>query len=113
MVHEAACWQPAMASHVSVVQLLLSLQSMGFEPTHVPPWQAELCVQTLLSSQGKPSTWFGFEHMPVTGLQRPATWHWSWAMHVTGFMPLHTPVWQVSVCVQASPSLQAELDGRI
>jgi len=29
------------------------------------------------------------------------------AVHVTGFEPVHVPLWHVSVCVQALPSLQA------
>ena len=32
-------------------------------------------------------------------------WHWSLAVHVTGFPPVHVPDWQVSVRVQALPSL--------
>ena len=28
-------------------------------------------------------------------------------MHTTGFDPVHTPVWHVSVCVHALPSLHA------
>ena len=36
----------------------------------------------------------------------PALWHWSSGVQVTGFDPTHTPAWQVSVWVQASPSLQ-------
>jgi len=28
-------------------------------------------------------------------------------VHTTGFFPVHTPPWQVSVCVQAFPSLHA------
>src|SRR5207247_1165350 len=43
---------------------------------------------------------------PVAGLQVPAVWHWSEAVHTTGFVPTHAPAWQVSVCVQALPSSQ-------
>src|SRR5438093_9130482 len=49
----------------------------------------------------------GFEHVPVAGLQVPASWHWSCAVQLTGFAPVQVPAWHVSVCVQASPSLQA------
>ena len=28
-------------------------------------------------------------------------------MHITGFEPVQTPLWQVSVCVQGLPSLHA------
>src|SRR5437867_839142 len=44
--------------------------------------------------------------MPVAGLQVPGSWHWS-AVQTTGLAPTQLPFWQVSVCVQASPSLQA------
>ena len=49
----------------------------------------------------------GFVHCPVEALHVPATWHWSEAVHTTGFEPVHVPLWQVSVCVQALPSLHA------
>jgi hypothetical protein len=42
----------------------------------------------------------------VIGSQLPATWHWSDAPQTTGFAPTQVPFWQVSVCVQAFPSLQ-------
>jgi hypothetical protein len=62
-------------------------------------------VQALPSEQGVPFGEFGFEHMPFAGLHVPATWHWSAAMQTTGLPPVHTPVWQVSVCVHAFVSL--------
>jgi hypothetical protein len=34
----------------------------------------------------------GFEQTPVPVLHTPATWHWSLAVHTTGFDPVHTPV---------------------
>src|SRR2546430_123368 len=43
----------------------------------------------------------------MAGLQVPAVWQESCAAHVTGFAPVQAPAWQVSVCVQASPSWQA------
>jgi hypothetical protein len=45
------------------------------------------------------------EHWPELGSQVPATWHWSDAEHTMGLLPVHVPLWQVSVCVQALPSL--------
>jgi len=62
-------------------------------------------VQALPSLQALPLTLAGFEHVPVAGLQVPAMWHWSEAVQTTGLLPVHTPLWQVSVCVQALPSL--------
>jgi hypothetical protein len=50
---------------------------------------------------------FGFEHVPFAGLHTPATWHWSLAAHTTGFAPVQTPAWQVSVRVHEFPSVQA------
>ena len=48
----------------------------------------------------------GFEQAPVEVLHVPAVWHWSDAVHTTGLLPVQVPLWQVSVCVQALPSLQ-------
>src|SRR3989441_7020734 len=60
-----------------------------------------------MSLQLVPSGAFGFEHVPVAVLQVPATWHWSSAVQTTGLEPAQVPFWQVSVWVQALPSLQA------
>jgi hypothetical protein len=38
-------------------------------------------------------------------LHVPATLHVAAAGHVTGLEPTHAPDWQLSVCVQPSPSL--------
>ena len=63
-------------------------------------------VQASPSLQSVPSGAFGVEQKPVLGSQLPAVWHWSEAEHVTGFVPMQAPAWQVSDWVQASPSLQ-------
>src|SRR5262249_43581858 len=78
----------------------------GLAPVQMPPWHVSLCVQASTSLQPVPSALFGLLHTPVAGLQLPATWHWSSAAHTTGLFPVHAPAWQVSVCVQALPSLQ-------
>jgi len=62
-------------------------------------------VQSFPSPHGLLSLAFGFEHWPVLELQVPATWHWSSAAQTTALLPLHVPLWQVSVWVQALPSL--------
>src|SRR3989441_12995793 len=49
----------------------------------------------------------GLEQVPVAGSHVPATWHWSRAVQVTGLLPTQLPLWQVSVWVQALPSLHA------
>src|SRR5579863_4474612 len=70
--------------------------------SHVSP-----LVHGLPSLQAVPLGASGLEQMPVEGSQVPAAWHWSEAVHTTGLDPVHTPAWQVSICVQALPSLQA------
>jgi hypothetical protein len=77
----------------------------GFEPAQAPAWQVSLCVQALPSLHDAPSAFAGFEHTPVLVLHVPAVWHWSGAAQVTGFAPVQAPAWQVSLCVQASPSV--------
>ncbi len=62
-------------------------------------------MQALPSLQALPLAFAGFEHVPVVGEQVPAVWHWSEAVQTTGLLPVHTPLWQVSICVQALPSL--------
>ena len=78
----------------------------GFEPVQLPFWQESLCVQALPSLQLEPFGLSGFEHTPVDVLHVPTSWHWSSAVHTTGLAPAHVPFWQVSLCVQALPSLQ-------
>src|SRR5436189_17348 len=73
----------------------------------VPRWQVSVWVQALPSLHAVPLLAFGLEHWPVAVLQVPATWHWSSAVQTTGFEPVQVPLWQVSVWVQALPSLHA------
>jgi hypothetical protein len=47
------------------------------------------------------------EQTPLAGLQTPGSWHWSEAAQMTALVPVQRPDWQVSVRVQALPSLQA------
>src|SRR2546429_197247 len=83
----------------------------GFGPTQALCWQVSLCVQSLPSSQGATLVLTGLLQAPVAGLQVPAVWHWSEAVHTTGFVPTQAPAWQVSLCVQSLPSSQgAPLD---
>src|SRR5207249_691573 len=86
-------------------------QVTGFVPAHTPAWQVSVRVQALPSWQAAPSGFAGFEHAPVAGAQVPASWPWSAGAQVTGFVPAHTPAWQVSVRVQALPSWQAVPSG--
>src|SRR5205814_2290601 len=84
-----------------------AVQTTGLPPVQSPLWQVSVCVQALPSLHAVPLLVAGFEHLPVAGLQVPAVWHWSEAVQTTGLPPVHTPLSQVSVWVQASPSLQA------
>src|SRR5438552_3969258 len=84
-----------------------AVQTTGFAPTQLPFWQASSSEQGRAALQAVPLVLFvGAEHMPVAGLQGPGSWHWS-AVQATGVAPMQLPIWQVSVCVQALPSLQA------
>src|SRR2546427_6746602 len=71
-----------------------------------PPRSALFPYPALFRSQVLPLAFAGFEHVPVAGSQVPAVWHWSEAVQATGVLPVHTPLWQVSVWVQALPSSQ-------
>jgi hypothetical protein len=73
---------------------------------HAPLWHDSPTEQRSPSEQAVPFGAAGFEQTPVLGAQAPATVHGPEAVHTTGFDPVQTPDWQVSVCVQASLSLQ-------
>ena len=90
-----AAWHWSLAVHVT-----------GLEPAHTPAWHESTCVQALPSLQLVPFGRAGLEQTPLDGSHVPAAWHWSPATHVTGFDPVHVPLWQLSVTVQALPSLQ-------
>ena len=77
----------------------------GLLPSQRPAWHTSVCVQALPSAHLVPFGAMGSEQVPVLALQRPTEWHWSLAAQVTGFAPLQAPVWQVSLCVHALPSL--------
>jgi hypothetical protein len=98
--------QPPLPSHVE-----LAWQSPGVQvypvPPHVPLVHTSLLVHAFPSLHVVPFGAAGFEHWPVLVLHVPATWHWSDAEQRIGFEPVHVPLWHVSVCVHAFPSLQA------
>ena len=100
--------QPVAGSHVPTTwHWSLAVQTTGLEPVHTPAWHVSVCVHRLPSLHAVPFGAAGFEQAPVPGSHVPATWHWSLAVHVTGFVPLHVPAWHLSVCVHPSPSLHA------
>ena len=62
-------------------------------PVHVPVWHVYVLSHALVPVHVVPSLAVGLEHMPLAGLQVPATWHWSLAVHTTGLLPVHVPAW--------------------
>ena len=85
----------------------LAAQTTGLAPVQVPATQVSVWVQALPSLQVVPSVAAGLEQAPEVGSQVPAAWHWSLAEQTTGLEPTQAPAWQVSVWVQALPSLHA------
>src|SRR5437879_3587963 len=83
-----------------------AVQTTGVVPTQAPAWQVSLWVQALPSLEEVPCALVGGEQVPLAGSQVPATWHWSRAVQTTGVVPTQAPAWQVSLWVQALPSLQ-------
>jgi hypothetical protein len=74
-------------------------------PWHTPAVQASPWDAEFPSSQVVPSGLAGALHAPVPLSQVPTSWHWSLAWHCTGLLPAQVPAKQVSLCVQALPSL--------
>jgi hypothetical protein len=77
-------------------------------PPHVPlPSHASPVVHLRPSSHAAPAG-LGAPpvHVPLLGSQVPADVQAEAPEHWTGLAPTHLPAWQVSVCVQALPSLQ-------
>src|SRR5947207_2792506 len=82
------------------------VHTTGLAPAQMPASQASVCVQALPSSHGAPSSLAGLLQTPDAGLQTPTVWHWSAAVHTTGFAPTQAPAAQVPLCLQASPLSQ-------
>ena len=85
---------------------MLAVHTTGFVPVHTPDRHLSVRVQVSPSLQLVPSGLLGFEQVPVAGSQVPALWQASLAVHERGLEPTQLPDWQVSVRVQALPSLQ-------
>jgi hypothetical protein len=91
-------WQPSVPD---------AEQSVDVPPVHTPAWHVSPTVQANVSLHAGVPGLAGFEQRPLPGAQTPALWHWSEGEQTTGLPPAHEPFEQVSVCVQASPSVQA------
>jgi hypothetical protein len=76
---------------------------------HPPAWHVCELAHESPASQAEPSAFVVTTH-PLAGLH-PALWQSFGAVHVTGFVPMHVPPWQASVCVHALPSLQVVPSG--
>lgn len=92
------------------------------QPSDVPPFPSLasgkelLPASALLGTQlplrqvplvhGVPSALAGVEQSPLVASHMPASWHSSRAVQEMAFEPTQTPELQVSVRVQALPSLQ-------
>jgi hypothetical protein len=99
---------PVAGEHVPTVwHGSLAVHTIGFDPVQIPDWHVSVCVHALPSLHAVPFDFDGLEQIPVDGSHVPAVWHWSLAVQTTGFDPVHTPPWQVSLCVQELPSLHA------
>jgi hypothetical protein len=104
---ETGVWlTPVTGSQASAVQGLSSSVAGGAPAVHEPAWHVSEPLQTVESLHALPFGLAGFEQVPVEGLHAPASWHVSDAVQTTGFAPVQVPAWQLSVCVQASPSEQ-------
>jgi hypothetical protein len=82
----------------------------GLPPTHAPLRHTEPSVHGFPVVHCVPSGAAGFEQ-PVAGLQTPATWHGSSAVHATGVPPPQTPFVHVSPCLHRFPSVHAVPSG--
>ena len=80
VLHVPTSWHWSSATHVT-----------GFPPVHAPAWHVSVCVQAFASLHDVPFVFSGIEHAPVDVLHVPTSWHWSCAVHVTGFAPVHVP----------------------
>src|SRR5438552_303223 len=64
-------------------------------------------VRASTSAKALPSALSGLEEVLFAGSQSTAAWLWSRVAPSAVLVPMQLPAWQVSVCVQASPSEQA------
>jgi len=94
--------QPEAGSQLSLVQVLLSLQSRGV-PEQTPPLHASPTVHALPSSQDNPT---GVFRQPMAASQLSVVQTLLSSQFGAG-PPTQVPAWQMSLVVQAFPSSQA------
>jgi glyoxylate utilization-related uncharacterized protein len=95
------CVQPVTGLQASSVQTLASSQFGAAPPTHTPAEQVSLVVQVLPSLQGAVLL---VKTHPVAGAQVSSV-HGLLSLHTSAAPPTQTPAEQVSLVVQALPSL--------
>jgi hypothetical protein len=99
------CTHPVMASQLSSVQTLPSLQFGGGPPAQLPPLQVSLVVQASPSSHG--AVLLALTH-PVAGLQLSSV-HTLLSLQSGGGPPTQVPPVQASLVVHKLPSLHGAL----
>jgi hypothetical protein len=109
-----AYWQPNTGSHVSVVQMLPSLQTSGVPAVQVPLWQVSAPLQGLPSEQDEPFATTVFWQLPplqtsdvhgLPSLQSVATtqdWHPGIGAWLQPEIALHVSVVQALLSLQSS-----------
>jgi hypothetical protein len=84
-----------------------AVQTVGVPAAQLPLWQLSPTVHALESAlHVAPFGRLRYSQVPDGSLHVPACWHWSGGPQTTGFAPVQMPLWHVSVCVHALPSLQ-------
>src|SRR2546427_187759 len=80
-------------------------QATGLAPPQAPASQVSVCVQALPALHGAPLVFFLMIRRPPGSTLLPSTTLFRAAVHTRGLAPTQAPASQVSVCVQALPSL--------
>lgn len=80
-----------MESHVPPAWQPVAVHVTGLLPMQTPLLHWSVWVHASPSSHAVPLLAAGFEHWPVVGLQVPATWHASSAVHATGLDGVQAP----------------------
>src|SRR5437870_2438104 len=99
----AVCRHPLTGSQVSVVHGLLSLQLSPVPARQMPAWQVSAPLHTLPSLHEVPFASAACWH-PASGSQVSAL-HGLLSLQSRAVPATHTPAWQVSTPLHASPSL--------
>jgi hypothetical protein len=93
--------------HESVVHALPSLQVRPEPGVHVPAWHVSAPLQTLPSLHEEPFDRV-LKTQPLAALHESVV-HALPSLQVRAWPAMHAPAWQVSVPLQALPSLHCEL----